>query len=46
MNEKWGLNIEVEYYDGLPTTLTSPQNEYNSETSEEVYDDRETNNAE
>ncbi len=46
MNEKWGLNIEVEYYDGLPTTLTSPENEYNSETSEEVYNDRETNNAE
>ena len=21
INEKWGLNIEVEYYDGLPTTL-------------------------
>ena len=46
MNEKWGFNIEVEYYDGLPTTLTSPENEYNSVTSEEVYDDRETNNVE
>lgn len=46
MNKKWELKIEVEYYDGLPTTLTSPENEYNSVTSEEVYDDRETNNAE
>jgi hypothetical protein len=46
INKKWNLNIEVEYYDGLPTTLTSPENEYNSVTSEEVYDDRETNNAE
>lgn len=46
MNEKWGFNIEVEYYDGLPTTLTSPENEYTSITSEEVYDDRETNNVE
>ena len=46
MNDKWELNIEVEYYDGLPTTLTSPENEYNSVTSEEVYDDRETNNVE
>ena len=46
MNKKWELDIEVEYYDGLPTTLTSPENEYNSVTSEEVYDDRETNNAE
>lgn len=46
MNEKWELNIEVEYYDGLPTTLTSPENEYNSVTSEEVYNDRETNNVE
>lgn len=22
INEKWGLNLEVEYYDGLPTTMT------------------------
>lgn len=46
INKKWNLNIEVEYYDGLPTTLTSPENEYNSVTSKEVYDDRETNNVE
>lgn len=46
MNEKWGFNIEVEYYDGLPTTLTSPENEYNSIIDEEVYDDRETNDVE
>lgn len=46
MNEKWGFNIEVEYYDGLPTTLTSPENEYNAITTEEVYDDRETNDVE
>lgn len=46
INKKWNLNIEVEYYDGLPTTLTSPENEYNSVTSKEVYDDRETNNME
>ena len=46
MNDKWGLEIEVEYYDGLPTTLTSPENEYNSITTEEVYNDRETNDVE
>lgn len=28
INEKWGYNLEVEYYDGLPTTLSSPSNEY------------------
>lgn len=24
INKKWGQNIEVEFYDGLPTTITSP----------------------
>lgn len=33
INEKWGLNIEVEYYDGLPTTL--------QETLDESYDESE-----
>lgn len=25
INEKWGTNIEVEFYDGLPTTLKEPE---------------------
>lgn len=33
INEKWGLNIEVEYYDGLPTTL--------QETIDENYEESE-----
>ena len=33
INEKWGLNLEVEYYDGLPTTLTEEEGLY-----EDVYD--------
>ena len=26
INNKWGTNIEVEFYDGLPTTIESPDN--------------------
>ena len=33
INEKWGLDLEVEYYDGLPTTLKEEEVEY-----ETVYD--------
>ena len=33
INEKWGLDLEVEYYDGLPTTLKEEEVEY-----ENVYD--------
>jgi len=33
INEKWNLNLDVEYYDGLPTTLTEEEGLY-----EEVYD--------
>ena len=43
INEKWGYEIEVEYYDGLPTTLNSPENEYNSIVEGEVYNDESEN---
>ena len=33
INEKWNLDLEVEYYDGLPTTLKEEEVEY-----ENVYD--------
>lgn len=33
INEMWNLDLEVEYYDGLPTTLKEEEVEY-----EEVYD--------
>lgn len=33
INEKWNLDLEVEYYDGLPTTLKEEEVEY-----EDVYD--------
>ena len=32
INEKWGLDLEVEYYDGLPTTLKE------GGMNEEIYD--------
>ena len=41
INEKWGYNIEVEYYDGLPTTLSSPNEEYQTIIESEV-DNNET----
>ena len=28
MNKKWNLNLEVEYYDGLPTTLKEEEENY------------------
>ena len=28
INEKWGLNIEVEFYDGLPTSIQSIDEDY------------------
>lgn len=28
INDKWGLNIEVEYYDGLPTTLREIEQDF------------------
>lgn len=33
INEKWGLNLEVEYYDGLPTTMETlnKEDDYNEE---------------
>lgn len=39
INEKWGYNIEVEYYDGLPTTLSSPNDEYETIIESEVSND-------
>lgn len=39
INNKWNLNIEVEYYDGLPTTLVE-------EDSEDFYDDVENGGGE
>lgn len=38
INEKWGYHIEVEYYDGLPTTLSSPSDEYETIIESEVND--------
>ena len=38
INEKWNLNLEVEYYDGLPTTLKEEEVE-----DENVYDGAQTN---
>jgi len=35
INKKWGLNIEVEYYDGIPTTIE----EIEDEQSEVIEDD-------
>ena len=31
INEMWGLNLEVEYYDGLPTTLNTDEEDYYGE---------------
>lgn len=31
INEKWGLNLEVEYYDGLPTTMEREEDDYGDE---------------
>lgn len=39
INEKWNYNIEVEYYDGLPTTLSSPAEEYQTIIESEVDND-------
>jgi hypothetical protein len=39
INEKWGYNLEVEYYDGLPTTLSSPSDEYETIIESEESDD-------
>lgn len=36
INKMWNYKIEVEYYDGLPTTLNSPKNEFNSIIESEV----------
>ena len=38
INEKWNLDLEVEYYDGLPTTLKEEEVEY-----ENVYDGNNAN---
>ena len=32
INKKWNLNLEVEYYDGLPTTMTVEEDENYGET--------------
>ena len=37
INEKWGLDLEVEYYDGLPTTLKE------GGMNEEIYDGLDSN---
>ena len=31
INKKWNLNLEVEYYDGLPTTMTVEEDDDNGE---------------
>lgn len=36
INEKWGLNIEVEYYDGLPTTIIDESNEESEVESNDI----------
>ena len=38
INKKWSLNLEVEYYDGLPTTMTIEEDDNNG-----MYDGLETN---
>ena len=38
INEKWNYNLEVEYYDGLPTTLSSPSDEYETIIESEESD--------
>ena len=32
INEKWNLDLEVEYYDGLPTTMVEKESEEDGET--------------
>lgn len=36
INEKWGLDIQVEFYDGLPTTIQELEDNIESEVSEDV----------
>ena len=38
INKKWSLDLEVEYYDGLPTTMTIEEDDNNG-----MYDGLETN---
>ena len=38
INDKWGLNIEVEYYDGLPTTLREMESDIESKFEEKESD--------
>lgn len=46
INEKWGLNISVEFYDGLPTTIQDPNSfledmntyDYNEEVESDVVE--------
>lgn len=38
INDKWGLNIEVEYYDGLPTTLREIESDIESNFEEKESD--------
>lgn len=35
INKKWGLNIEVEFYDGLPTTIEDPEEFLSNDSNEE-----------
>lgn len=46
INEKWGLNLEVEYYDGLPTTLKEEE-DLNEDISngDNTYISNEPNNS-
>lgn len=39
INKKWNTNIELEYYDGLPTTLEDIENMEVPESEEIVYDE-------
>ena len=34
INKKWGLNLEVEYYDGLPTTMDREEEDYGEDDME------------
>lgn len=45
MNKKWGLNLEVEYYDGLPTTLTSEEGYYEGNMESETNLSDESDNS-
>ena len=46
INEKWNLNLEVEYYDGLPTTMqVESEGDYEENMDFEKYNTSESSNG-